>query len=107
MVNWNIELLDGIESFLLSLSSKEQAKAAWLIDLLEKTGTNLREPYAKYLKNGIWELRPAKQIRILYCLNKDTFIILHAFKKKTRKILKNETALAEKRKKECFERRSK
>lgn len=106
-MNWNIELFDNIEGFILSLSSKEQAKVAWLIDLLEKTGTNLREPYAKYLKNGIWELRPTKQIRILYFLNKNTFIILHAFKKKTRKTLKNEITLVEKRKKEYLERRGK
>ncbi len=53
------------------------------IDLLEKNGLKLAEPYIKYLKNDIWELRPLRY-RILFAqIDNNKFILLNYFIKKT------------------------
>ena len=46
-----------VEEFLDSLSPKLLAKTLKDIDLLEKFGNNLREPFSKKLSDGIFELR--------------------------------------------------
>ncbi len=55
--NGDIPMLD----FLLSLNPKMRAKAYSEIELLERHGPNLREPYVKPIKGekykGIFELR--------------------------------------------------
>lgn len=57
------------KDFILSLDAKMQAKLLRIIELLEKNGMEVKLPYSKYLKNGIFEIR-AKQgtdiTRILY-----------------------------------------
>ena len=60
------------------------------IDMLEEMGTRTGEPITKHLYGEIWELRPL-ETRILYAYyENDTFILLHHFKKKTRKTPKRE-----------------
>jgi len=55
------------------------------IDYLQQTGLQAREPYAKHLADGIWELRPLRD-RILYApWDEQSFILLHHFMKKTKK----------------------
>jgi phage-related protein len=57
------------------------------IDYLRKEGPKAREPHAKHLDGDIWELRPISD-RILYAAwNGNSFILLHHFTKKTKKIL--------------------
>ena len=51
---------NGVEpakDFLLSLDIKMRAKMVRTIELLQNNGRNLREPYSKYLDDGIFELR--------------------------------------------------
>ena len=56
------------------------------INLLSKNGTRVGEPITKYLDGDIWELRPLDN-RILYAYYKNkTFILLHHFVKKTKKL---------------------
>jgi len=56
------------------------------IDTLEEKGTRVGEPVTKHLDGDIWELRPLDN-RILYAYYKDnTFLLLHHFIKKTKKI---------------------
>jgi len=56
------------------------------INLLCKNGTRIGEPVTKHLDGDIWELRPLDN-RILYAYYKDnTFILLHHFVKKTKKL---------------------
>ncbi|MDQ7827242.1 MAG: type II toxin-antitoxin system RelE/ParE family toxin [Candidatus Eremiobacteraeota bacterium] len=93
-MKWNVEFYEDakgnipVEDFYVSLSSKkEKAKFDWIIDLLEMMGIELEMPYARYLKDtGMWELRPASN-RILYFLydGKNTFVLLHAFRKVTQR----------------------
>lgn len=54
------ELPDGsapAADFIRSLEPKMEAKMLRMIDLLEKYGGDLREPYSKTLGDGIFELR--------------------------------------------------
>lgn len=55
------------------------------IDLLEKNGLKLKEPYIKYLGKEIWELRPLRD-RILFAqIENNKFVLLNCFIKKTKK----------------------
>ena len=106
--NGEIPVLD----FLLTLEPKMRAKVVQYIDLLEKSGTNLREPYVAPIKGdkykGLWELRVrfASDItRVFYfTYQNDTFVMLHGFKKKTNKTPTSELERALKYKLD-FERR--
>ncbi|MCL2436917.1 MAG: type II toxin-antitoxin system RelE/ParE family toxin [Clostridiales bacterium] len=79
-----------IKDFIESLPPKHSAKVLWEIDLLEKLGTNIKEPYAKPIKGkkykGLWELRiqqGSDASRVFYFLPVgNTFILLHGFVKK-------------------------
>ncbi len=85
--NGNIPVLD----YLLSIDAKLRAKAFSEIELLEKHGSDLREPYVKPIKGtqyqGLFELRVkfASDIsRIFYfTYRQKTFVLLHGFTKKT------------------------
>lgn len=60
------------------------------LNLLEKNGLGLKEPYIKYIGNSIWELRPLRY-RILFAKVKNNkFILLSYFIKKTQKTPKRE-----------------
>ena len=48
-------------------------------------GLKLGEPYIKHLQGDIWELRPLRDRSLFVALNKDGFLILHTFMKKTQK----------------------
>lgn len=68
------------------------------IRLLREYGTRLGEPYLKYLKDDIWELRPIRD-RILFAYYKEnTFILLTVFMKDTKKTPQKEI----KRARECL-----
>lgn len=45
------------KEFILSLDKKMRAKFLGIIDILEENGNELREPYSKYLEDGIFEIR--------------------------------------------------
>ncbi len=56
------------------------------IQLLEDHGTNLGDNVTKHLEDGIWELRPGNN-RILYFYHRnDTYVLLHCFRKKIKKL---------------------
>ena len=94
-----------VEIFIESLPAKHQAKVYWEIELLEKYGRNLKEPYAKNIKGekykGLWELRIkfAKDIsRIFYFIPLgNTFVLLHGFVKKSRATPTKELKIAKSR----------
>ena len=87
-----------IIEFLKSLNPKMKAKALSDIDLLQKNGNNLREPYVKPIKGkdykGLYELRIkfssdiARAFYFAHYGNK--YILLHGFIKKTMKTPKRE-----------------
>ena len=95
------ELLDSLEPKLL-------AKTLRSIDLLEKNGPLLREPYSKSLEDGIFELRTKQGsniTRVLYFFFIGKKVILtNGFVKKSQKTPKAEQDLA-KMYKDDYERR--
>jgi len=96
-LTWEIEFFQKengeipVEDFLLSLNPKLRAKAYSDILLLKKLGINIREPFSTAIKGdrykGLFELRvkfSSDISRIFYFLyEKNTFILLHGFIKKT------------------------
>ena len=88
-----------VKEFISSLKVKEQAKVFAYINELLQQGHNLRRPIADYLGEGIYELRP-KDNRIFYFFFlKDSAVLVHAIKKRTASIPKNDLVLCLERKK--------
>lgn len=83
-----------VEEFLLSLNVKMRAKLVGIMKILQEKGNLLREPYSKYLDDGIFELRGkvgSDISRVLYFFYYDGKIILtNGFVKKTQKTPKVE-----------------
>ncbi len=83
-----------VEEFLLSLNVKMRAKLVGMIEILQEKGNSLREPYSKYLRDGIFELRGkvgSDISRVLYFFYYDGKIILtNGFVKKTQKTSQSE-----------------
>ena len=77
------------EEFILAQDLKMKAKLFKLLELLEAHGNELREPYSKILKDGIFEVRAIQGnniTRVLYFFVVGRKIILtHGFTKKTQK----------------------
>ena len=98
--------------YLLTLPPKMRAKAFSEIELLEKHGSDLREPYTKPIKGDkykdLFELRvkfSSDISRIFYfTFRNNTFVLLHGFTKKTDKTPPTELERAL-RYKEDYERR--
>lgn len=89
-----------VEDFLDSLDYKMRAKILRLVLLLKENGNDLREPYSKYLEDGLFELR-AKQgtniTRVIYFFMIDKEIVVtHGFVKKSQKMPQTEIELAKK-----------
>ena len=82
-----------VVDYLLSLNPKIRAKAFSEIELLEKHGGNLREPYTKSVSGakykGLFELRikfSTDISRIFYfAFRGNTFVLLNGFTKKSNK----------------------
>lgn len=82
-----------VYDFLQTLEPKMRAKVRSMIGLLERCGTELREPYVNSVKGekykGLWELRVkfASDItRVFYfTFTGGKFVLLHGIKKKTQK----------------------
>ena len=79
------------EDYILLQNYKMQAKLFRLLELLELKGNELREPYSKYLGDGIFEIR-VKQgsdiSRVLYFFVAGKKVILtNGFTKKSQKRL--------------------
>ena len=80
-----------VEDFMVSLQAGERAKVFWEIELLERYGLALPEPYSKKIRGdrygGLRELRigfAGNASRIIYfAASGDTMVLLHGFLKKT------------------------
>lgn len=100
-----------VEEYLLNLKQKKDKesriklnKIIAYLNMLEKQGKNIGEPYIKHLEDEIWELRPLRD-RILFAYWKNNkFIILSIFMKKTQKTPKKEIEKAKKNLKEFIRR---
>lgn len=82
------------KAFLLALATKLRAKAFNTIYLLEANGNELREPYSKYITNGIFELRVKQStdiVRVFYFFMEGKQIVLtNGYTKKQQELDKRE-----------------
>ena len=83
-----------LKAFLSSLESQsstnrdariQHQQIARYIQLLRENGTRLGEKVAKHLKDGIWELRPGCNRVLFFYFRDNTFVLLHAFRKRGQK----------------------
>lgn len=85
-----------------------QAKFVGLLEILEEKGNQLREPYSKYLDDGIFELRckvGSNITRVLYFFYYEGNIVLtNGFIKKMQKTPPEEIKLAKERRVDFRER---
>lgn len=97
--------------FILGLDEKIQAKMIGLLDVLGEKGNALREPYSKYLQDGIFEIRCKvgnNIARVLYFFYyQKKIVITNGFVKKTVKTPRKEIELAKRRRREYIERMDK
>jgi phage-related protein len=97
-----------VEEFIKSLNQRTRQKFFACVSLLEEYGKGLPGPHAKYIGNGIYELRVRGQeghIRVLYFFfQRKEIIFTNGFIKKTNKVPKKEKDLAELRKQSYLER---
>ena len=80
--------------FIEALPVIDQAKIRNTLRLLQEFGTNLSMPHAKQIKGNLWELRPGG-IRLFYfaAINQQ-FVILHGYRKQSRKAPSREVEIA-------------
>ena len=99
-----------VEDFLESLPKKEEAKTLKLLKIIEAEGIHMGFPNT----SAITGYRPIRELRIRFGNNlvrifyflhiKNTFILLHGFKKKTGKLPVREIEIAYKRMKDYLKR---
>lgn len=109
---WTIEFYtdargnSAVAEFIGGLPARERAKVRNALRLLREFGVLLRMPHARPVSEhrDLWELRPGA-IRLFYFAHTGRrFIVLHAFRKKSRKAPRQEIATAERRMAEFRER---
>lgn len=60
------------------------------IELLQNNGTYLPDTVTKHIEDNIWELRPGVNRIFYFYYEEDTFVLLHNFRKKTKKTPRRE-----------------
>ncbi|MEO5348007.1 MAG: type II toxin-antitoxin system RelE/ParE family toxin [Magnetococcus sp. YQC-9] len=105
-MNWRVEYLNAlVQEEIDSWPVDMRAKLTRIIDLIEDFGLQqVREPYVKHLQDKLWEMRVSGHegiARAIYVTVRERrVVILHAFRKKTRKTPGQAISLAMERMKE-------
>lgn len=93
--NGESEIWNFLEDLRKKASTDKDARiqykqASLCIELLQANGTRLPNNITKHIDENIWELRPGNnRIFYFYC-DEDYFVLLHCFRKKTRKTPRRE-----------------
>ena len=99
-----------VADFLISLPAKARRKATTYFEVLEEGGPNLREPYTKHLRDGLYELRcqcGQDTMRFIFFYFENRIIVAtNGFRKKTCKTPGRELRLADERRKDYVRRYS-
>jgi len=107
----NSEILDFMNNLQAKIQTSKDARIQYqqitqYIQLLCDHGTRLGENIVKHLEDDIWELRPGNN-RVLFFYKKDdnTYVLLHYFRKKTRKTPAREIIRAKRERDDWIRRR--
>ena len=65
-------------------------QASLYIELLQNNGTRLPDTVTKHIEEDIWELRPGNNRIFYFFCDKNVFVLLHSFRKKTQKTPRRE-----------------
>lgn len=98
---YNIKLHDKVKEYLQGINNKKELKKILqYIKLIEERGFKLPSGLCKKIDEHLWELRVSymkKEHRLIFTIQNNTFIFLHAFIKKSMKIPSKEKEIANKR----------
>lgn len=100
------EIEPEVEAWLLGLAEKEFGRAQFYIDLLEREGPHLGEPYTRQLRGKLRELRfylERERVRITYYLVAGRRIILLTVFRKTKATETREVDRAERAMRRCID----
>ena len=78
-----------VVEFLSRLTDLQRAQALDALALLEGFGLDLEDPWLKKIDAELWELRVRAdrvRLRFLFCRRGEECVILHALKKKTKRL---------------------
>jgi len=94
-VNGKSDVWDFLEMLRLKAANNKDARIqhkqiSFYIQLLKDNGTNLPENVTKYLGNNLWELRPGFNRVLYFFYEKNTFVLLHHFRKRSQKTPRHE-----------------
>lgn len=87
-----------IETFIHSLDEAAQKnkneriqlkQIKMYINILKLNGTRASEEIVEHIKDNVWQLRPGCN-RILFAVDNNTCVLLHSFRKKSRKTPRRE-----------------
>ena len=89
--NGKSELWEFLESLRIKAATNKDARIqykqiSWYIQLLEDNGTRLNENITKHIDDDIWELRPGNNRVLYFYFKNDTFVLLHQFRKKHKRL---------------------
>lgn len=84
------EILDYLENLRKKSATNKDARIQYkqivlYIDLLQNNGTQLPDTITKHIDENIWELRPGNNRIFYFCCEGENYVLLHSFRKKTRK----------------------
>ena len=91
----NSELWDFIEALRLSSDKNKNSRIQYkqiilYIQMLQDNGTMLSDKITKHVDDDIWELRPGDNRVLYFFCHNNTFVLLHHFRKKTKKTPRRE-----------------
>lgn len=82
------------DAFFNNLTTDMKAKCLWEINLLQRHGNMIREPYSKYISDGVYELRikySSDICRVFYFFyTKESIILTNGYIKKNTKMSASE-----------------
>ncbi len=88
--NGESDIFDFLEELRSKAATNKDARIQYrqivlYIELLQKCGTRQPDTITKHIEENIWELRPGNNRVFYFYFEKDTFVLLHHFRKKTQK----------------------
>ena len=98
-----------VQKFLKKLNPKMRAKMYGMLVILQEKGNMLREPYSKYIEDGIFELRckfgsDITRVMYFFFYYDRKIVLTNGFIKKTQKTPQEEIQIAKKRRIDFIER---